>query len=310
MKKWILIVGTIIVVFIVGIYIFIPNVITLKSSAIINTSPKGLQRTLLNKKNIIKWWPGEKNSPESLNLNGYTYRMYDEGMALFPISIENEKDSINSSLFIIPLQGDSTRLEWTGKITSSYNPLTRFTSYLNAEKLNKNMHEVLQSITQYYSISKNIYGYDILMEHVVDDKLISTSGKCSGFPSTAFIYKLIDRLKHYASEKNTKVTGYPMLNIEPLDSSNYLVRVAIPLENVLPGNGDILQKKMLKDGNILVAQTQGGYAKTMDAFNQIKNYANDYKLSFPAIPFYSLITDRTKETDSSKWITKIYYPVD
>jgi hypothetical protein len=100
-----------------------------------------------------------------------------------------------------------------------------------------------------------------------------------------------------------------MLNIEPFDSTNYLVKVALPLENLLPDNGDILQKRMLKDGNILVAKTEGGYAKTIEVFNQIKNYATDYKMSSPAIPFYSLITDRTKETDSSKWVTKIYYPV-
>ncbi len=308
MKKGLVLIAIVIVVFIGGVYIFIPNVITLNSSIAINTSQKGLQRMLLDKKSIAKWWTGE-NSQGLFYVNGYTYQIHDNGMSLLPIIIENKKTSINSSLFIIPLQDDSAKLEWVGKTISSYNPITRFNSYLNARKLNNDMGSILQHMKQHYSLPENIYGCDIRREQVVDDKLISTSGKCNGFPTTEFIYSLIAKLKNYAEEKSTKITGYPMLNIEPFDSTNYLVKVALPLENLLPGNGDILQKRMLKDGNILVAKTEGGYAKTSEVFNQIKNYANDYKMSSPAIPFYSLITDRTKETDSSKWVTKIYYPV-
>jgi len=35
----------------------------------------------------------------------------------------------------------------------------------------------------------------------------------------------------------------------------------------------------------------------------------DYQRAIIAIPFQMLITDRTKETDSTKWITRLYYPV-
>jgi hypothetical protein len=41
----------------------------------------------------------------------------------------------------------------------------------------------------------------------------------------------------------------------------------------------------------------------------VQKYKDDYQRVSPAIPFYSLITDRLKEPDSSKWITKIYFPV-
>ena len=36
---------------------------------------------------------------------------------------------------------------------------------------------------------------------------------------------------------------------------------------------------------------------------------NDHSLSAPVIPFEYIITDRSKEPDTSKWITKICFPI-
>ena len=100
-----------------------------------------------------------------------------------------------------------------------------------------------------------------------------------------------------------------MLNVDTNDSITFNVRVALPISKALPGAGDIAQKRMLADGNILVAQVKGGTATTTAAFEQIIKYSLDYQRVAPAIPFFSLITDRTKEPDSSKWVTKVYCPV-
>jgi hypothetical protein len=308
MKKWLVIISGVILAFIGGVYVFIPNVITLKSSIGINTTQKGLQRMLLNNKNVANWWPGIINK-DSFYLNGYSYQIHDNNITLLPIIIENKEISIKSTLFFISIQIDSLNLEWVGQTITFYNPVKRFNAYLEARQINNDMDMVLQKIKQYYSLPENIYGFDIRKELVVDANLISTSLKCKGFPGNEFIYGLIRKLEEYANEQNTKITGYPMLNIEPSGSAGYLVRVALPLEKIIPDKGDILQKRMPKNGNILVTETKGGNLKAKEAFDQIILYANDYNRTSPAIPFYSLITDRTKEPDSTKWITKIYYPV-
>jgi hypothetical protein len=41
----------------------------------------------------------------------------------------------------------------------------------------------------------------------------------------------------------------------------------------------------------------------------MKNYVEDNKKTSPAIPYQSLITNRLTETDTTKWVTKLYYPV-
>ena len=66
---------------------------------------------------------------------------------------------------------------------------------------------------------------------------------------------------------------------------------------------------MVKNGNILVVEVRGDQQTINEAIKQIEKYITDYQRSIIAIPFQSLITDRSKESDSTKWITKIYYPV-
>ena len=291
------------------LYIFIPNIITLKSSAAIKVTPKGLHRVLLDKQSMAKWWPGNISN-DSFYFNGRSYQIYDNTISLMPINIiENNEAIINSSLLIIKIETDSVKLEWLGNYITSYNPINRLSAYFKAKDINNDMNTILQKIQQNYSLPKNIYNCTIKEEQVVDANLISTFGKCKDYPSNTFIYSLINKLDVYANQQQTKITGYPMLNIESTDSANYLVRVAVPLEKVIPQSGDILQKRMLQNGNLLVTEIKGGNFKTSEAYKQIIIYANDYERNTPAIPFYSLITNRLKETDSTKWITKIYCPV-
>jgi hypothetical protein len=62
-------------------------------------------------------------------------------------------------------------------------------------------------------------------------------------------------------------------------------------------------------GKILIGEVRGGDATTKNAFAEMHNYVVDHQMTSPAIPFISLVTDRKQEPDSSKWISRIYYPV-
>jgi hypothetical protein len=104
-------------------------------------------------------------------------------------------------------------------------------------------------------------------------------------------------------------TGNPMLNVHTTDSINYLTRVAIPIDKRLPSVKNIEHKWMMGGGKILVAEVRGGPSSINNALRQMENYIHDYGRTVPAIPFQSLVTDRLNLPDTTKWITKIYYPV-
>ena len=66
---------------------------------------------------------------------------------------------------------------------------------------------------------------------------------------------------------------------------------------------------MLPGGNILITEVKGGPEEIKKAYRQVELYISDFQRVAPAIPFESLVTDRRAEKDSTKWITRIYYPV-
>jgi hypothetical protein len=101
----------------------------------------------------------------------------------------------------------------------------------------------------------------------------------------------------------------PMLNIMKIDNANYTAQVGLPVDKKLPEEGDIALKWMMKDGNILAGDVTGGPKQIEEAMKQFEKYILDYQRSIIAIPFQMLITDRTKEPDSTRWVTRIYYPV-
>jgi hypothetical protein len=289
-------------------YLFIPNIIKLKSSIGINATRTGLNRMLLDKANVAKWWPG-KVSNDSFYLNNFVYTIHNSNITVMPIFIADKNVTISTSLFLIEIKTDLTNLEWVGAMASSYNPIKRIAAYFKASKIETDMQAVLNKMEAFYKVPENIYGFEIKKELVTDSTLIQTSATSKGYPTNEFIYNLVDKLSNYAANNDAKKTGYPMLNINEEDSVNFTVKVALPVDKPLPNSADILQKRMLGRGNILVTEVKGGNEMAEKAIIQMKKYADDYKRVAPAIPFYSLITDRLKDTDSSKWVTKIYYPV-
>ena len=308
MKKWILFFLVSIILLLAAVYVFIPNVVKLKATVAVTATRPGLHRMLLDKSTVAKWWPG-KVSNDSFYLNDFLYTINNSNITVLPITIAGQKTTMTSSLFLVPIVTESTQLEWAGAMVTSYNPVQRVVAFLKAKKIEADMNTIIQKMQAFYSIPENIYGFDIKKELVTDSTLIQTSGICKGYPETPFIYHLIDKLQAYAISHAASESGYPMLNIRPLDSTDFEVKVAIPVTKLLPAAGDILQKRMPGMGNILVAEVKGGNSIGAKAFEQIKKYADDYQRLAPAIPFYSLVTDRMKEPDSTRWVTKIYFPV-
>lgn len=315
MKKWVIGLMVGIVVIIVSIYIFIPTFIQFNRIVVVNATQEGLYRSLISSKDWSKWWPGnmvlENNSDSSLKYeyNKSAYRVTGNGYVNMMISISGNNFIAKTSLTIVPQKIDSLLLQWAAVIPTSFNPIKRVQLYFASLTLKKDMGTILGGIQSHFRKTENIYHIKIQNELVKDSFLVSTSAQSKTYPSINEIYSLINKLKKYISSQSAIETGYPMLNIIKQDSILWLTKVAIPTNRILESSSDISFKKMLGAGKILMAEIKGGPETIQYAFDQMENYINDYQYAAPAIPFQSLITDRTKETDTSKWKTSIYYPV-
>jgi hypothetical protein len=313
MKKWLVGILVILVCFTAFVYFFIPNTMTISQDISVKANREGLYRNLSDEKNWSEWWPGNKTGPGSsghynLGYNNAVYTVKDRTTLSFIVLIQDGPE-VKTELTLIAKNPDSSELHWQASIPTTFNPLKRLQIYFKANKISNDIASLLKKMKSFFSETKNVYGYDIRHELVKDSILVSTYAESKTYPSTEFIYALIDQLKKYISSNAAKETGLPMLNIYRKDSVNYTTRVAIPVDKKLPTSGNISYKWMLGGGNILVTDVQGGSFSVNSAFQQLENYVQDHQRTAPAIPFQSLVTDRSKEADTSKWITRIYYPV-
>lgn len=310
MKKLFISIIILLVIVLASVFIFIPNIISFNESCIVNMNREGIARKLFTEHAWHLWLSDavkNDSSNQSFSYHNSYYLISKNRTGL--IFINNRQLSANTLLVAVSKATDTTQLFWSGLIATSYNPVKRFQIFLASQKLKADINSLLLKMQSYFSKTENVYDYTIKHALVTDSLLVSTSAISKSYPSIRSIYQLIDRLKNYIASQGAKETGAPMLNVSTNDSIYYLTRVAIPVNQQLPPANGIAFKQMLGGGNILVVEVKGGPFSIKKAFYQIQNYLIDYHETAPAIPFESLITDRRKETDTLKWVTRIYYPV-
>jgi hypothetical protein len=312
MKRLIILFSILLIAVITSIYIFIPNQVTINQNVLVKASKDGLSRKLFDEKKWSDWWPGTATKNDhgyGFAYNNSVFSIDKQTIGSIFILVVNKKTSATTALSAINRAIDTTQLVWTGTIPTSYNPFRRLQIYFESKKLVKEMDSVLKKLQSFYSRTENVYDYGIKKEAVVDSFLVSTYAESKNYPSTDYTYHLIDQLKKYIADHGAKESRPPMLNVSTTDSINYLTRVAVPVDRIMPSANNISFKRMPAGGNILVVDVKGGPLSINNAFHQVQNYISDYHQSAPAIPFFSLVTDRRTEPDTTKWLTRIYYPV-
>jgi len=210
---------------------------------------------------------------------------------------------------LVLINNDSMTLIWTAEKETSINPFTRFSVYRDTKRIQENLNTLLAHIKTFIEKPENVYGFFIHKTMVSDSVLISTRRSFDHDPGPKEIDAMIQSLKKYISDNGAREQNYPMLNVMKLDSADYEVMTAIPVDRTLPDTKEFAAKYMLKKGNILESEIRGGPYTIKTAIDQLEIYRADHQYTSPAIPYQLLVTDRAKETDTSKWITKLYYPV-
>ena len=288
-----------------AVYLFIPRKKKIEATVPLNAALPGVFRTLINDSNWNKWWPGET----PFTYNKQTYSIKRRLFNVFDIDIYSDKDTINSQMELVLVNENTMTILWNAEQISSNDPFKRFIGHRHAKQTEKNMNAILQSLKTFLQKKENIYGVDIKETLVKDSALISTRRQFDHFPNAQEIDSMIQSLKKYISQNNANEKNSPMLNVFDLGNSRYEAMTAIPVDKALPKTDEFAPKFLLKGGNILEAQIQGGPYTIKKGLEELENYRADYKFNSPAIPYQLLVTDRAKEPDTTKWITRLYYPV-
>lgn len=313
-RPWIIL--AVIALILLLIYTGIPSTIYVHQSITVGVPKEPVYRKLSNTAEWKKWWPKTASSDSHSSNKAAAFLLHEQAYTLINqltgsllINVDHQGKSIQTSLDFIPIGSDSIVLDWNTRIETAYQPIKRVQGYFKAAQLQQDFNLLLGSIQAHFAVLENVYGISIKQIPVVDSLLIFTSASSTSYPSSTFIYNLIHQLADFSANRGALQTGPPMLHVQTDDSLNFITKVAIPVNRRLSSEGNIQFKGMLAGGKILVSDVKGGPTAIADAMAQMDCYFRDYQKNAPAIPFMSLTTDRIKEPDSTKWMTRLYYPV-
>lgn len=250
----------------------------------------------------------DTNSKSVLESEDYQFEKTQMLYESFEIAIEKEKDIHRSVLYVLPLNNDSIKIVWNATTLTGTNPFSKISRYLDARELGKRFEIILNTIQKYVSDTKNIYGINIKREKFQLDFMVSIKKSFTRYPTTEDIYTIMGQIREHIANVKATETDYPVLNVSPRDSTHFDLVVAVPVDRQVPDFGIFTERRMLKNGNFLSAEIKGGKNTVDAALKQLDIYAHDYQLLNVAIPFQQFLTDRTKEADTSKWVTRIGYP--
>jgi hypothetical protein len=298
------------------LYISIPGNLIITKIAFFKCSPNAIYRHFSEEENWGEWFPADRPgfhsvSPAtnpSYNYNGDRYLVTKKFQNTIEILISRDSSAINSTVSILQLPTDSVAVYWKCSLAAGLNPFRRVMQYQRARNIKNSMTEILDHLHSFLEKKENVYGMDIRITSTKDTLLIATKYTRPVYPSMAEVYQFIALLKEYIDSQGAAETAPPMLNVTPLDHNQFQIMVAIPINRELPGKGNIFPKRLVP-GNFAVSEITGGLYTINKALYQMQLFFEDNGKTSIAIPFQSMVTDRTREQDTTKWVTKIYAPV-
>jgi effector-binding domain-containing protein len=324
MKRTILAAFTLLIIFVVSVYFFIPSQILVKSIVPVRCNGFGADRVLGDTGHWKRWWPvngeladheGTQADHEGANtwyFRGCRYRMNRRLLRSVEIAVAGKGEEggkeVLGLLSVFPMvRDDSCYLLSEFSLEGGLNPIQRIKQYQWAKELHSDMEVILGGLRSYLEEEDHVYGISISEESAKDNLLIESTRMAGSYPSTGDIYLLVKKLQGYILLHHGLVTGYPMINIME-KGGQFELRVAIPTNQPVPEK-DSITNRTLPGNKFLEAEVKGGPATVNEAMAQMNNYISDYHRTVMAIPFFSLETDRSAEPDSAKWMTRIYFPI-
>lgn len=312
MKKWMIIFFILTGLSVGSIYIFIPSKITVSNVRYI----KAYQNTVLkfltdsNSQKLTRWLGTvAKQNENGYNYKGYNYSIKRTISNIVELEINSEKFNLKSNLISLNVYLDSSVIQWATEIEAGPNPINRLMKYREARQLKESMSGLMNQMKIYLDNPENMYGITVKEVQLKDSIIITTKIITKSYPEIKDVYEQVKKLTDYAGSQHIAFTGAPMLYVYKNSENQYQSMIGLPVKNIVPETNDIRIKRMPYGGNMFVADIKGGFYSIQKGFEDLNTYLIDSKRTSPAIPFELMVTDRSIETDTAKWITRLYYPI-
>jgi hypothetical protein len=294
----------------VMIYFFIPGNQGVSTAISFHGNASAVSRSVANEEDWKKWWPGHKTGHEQSTffLGDYSIKIEEKLYHAVDVQIRKGGDVRKSSINIFSPTKDSILILWHYDLRAGRNPISRIYGYFEALQTKEIMNVILAHMQSFLEVKDNIYGIRISQIMSNDSTLITTKFQTKAYPTTDETYHAINSLKEYAARNHAKEINFPMKQTNAVKGGGYETEVAIPVDKALRDKGKIILKRYVP-WKEMMGEVTGGDSTINRGFQQFKIFLQEYQYMQMAAPFESLVTDRSREPDTTKWITRFNCPI-
>lgn len=326
----------IIIALLVIIAYFLPQKVTVKRSLAINAPAEVVFEQINTLKNWEKWSPWHKldpsmkltyEGPESGQGASYSWDSQQEnvGKGKLTILASIPFDSIATSMdfmengvavggYKLANTDSGLVLTWSMESDMGMNPLARWFGLLMDGMIGSDFEKGLAAIKE---IAESTPVKPKEPEVKIEETITASQYVVTMKDSASSVAEVTAKLGPAYAEIGKQVTkngasqAGPVFAIYHAWSKDKIVfEAGIPVDKMIkPDAGSKVSAWEMQGMNVVVADHYGDYNNLEKTHKKIDEYLQKNGKKVAGSPWESYITDPGQEPDASKWLTKIYYPV-
>jgi len=332
--KTIKILTTILIVLIVGTLVwaaFLPSEVNIKQSIKIKAPAAVVYDQVNDLRNWDNWSPYKDSTLLSqfrgpIRGVGATIRWTDkkEGRAVLTITDAKPYEFIKTSLktpkqektadmlFSFNQIGDSTEITWERDIKNLAFPFGRYVGWMLKKGYIYNFKLGLTNMKKYiesYHTRPEYFGFEIELKDFEGGSYLAFDDSCLFDDMSKNINRGFAAIRNYADELDLKTIGYPMIewhSYNPDDYSFFTCMIPYDTAGISPSFSVYFKK--LPAYKVAAVQYVGSYDFSYYAWIALDNYRMFHNLKIDGDPLEEYVIGPRNETDSSKFVTNIYFP--
>src|SRR5215203_2979178 len=171
MKKLIIGIFLVLLLLTISVYVIIPSEIKIYTANLVKCVPKNINSSLHNTETWKLWWPKDVQKNTASN-NSFSYNAHDYELAR-PLAngaeiLIKKKNTYLTRITALPYKDDSIAVQWEARLPASLNPVNRVIQYWEGFTIKNDLNFLLQSLVNFSSDTKNIYGFNIVRTTFTD----------------------------------------------------------------------------------------------------------------------------------------------
>lgn len=314
----------------ISIGLLLPRKIHVERSLLISAAPQSIYKQVNTIKNWGKWSSWLKldsnaqlsfSGPESGNGANMTWESKNVNVGKGSLSIINSLP-FDSILFMLDYgkKGNSkgkfefikrdknTLVVWNLETDLGMNPISRWVGLFSDRMLGPELMRGLQNIRKLTEGLKVYDGFEISEQTFPEQILLSIRDTVSPSTISAKVALMNKKISHFLKLKNLPPTGEPITVFHNFSSLSFDIEVCLPISKliVVPQGMSCYEKSQQKT---LMIRYTGPYNLISKPYKALQNYINDNGLNISGPTWEEYITNPALETDTTKWQTNIYFPV-